>query len=400
MRYDETPRGGGLIPKALDNIARARTQRFAYWRSIPLASRLIFHAGVFALFASIGFIWLGLSHQSLAPLQILLIVLIIGGCAIAYASAGIGRRYWWFPVIAVAEGALFAILNGVVFHNAPQVISPDSPLHKQLLVLGIGSMVSVVLGYILFVIFFMKQGSQLFRAQTEIALAGEIHQALVPAIERKFGAFELYGASIPSGVVGGDLVDVVGNSATWTAYVADVSGHGVSAGVLMAMFKTAVHTHADSTTPENLLRDVNRTLYPLKTNNTFVTAGVLHCNGDGQLSLALAGHPALLRYSRSTGEVSEYPAADMPVGILPEENFTPVPVACESGDLLLLITDGLTEVFDSKEREMGLDPLKTGLAQWATLPLPELFARLREAATKFGPQLDDQTMLIVRRAGQ
>lgn len=386
------------IPQFLDHLARARTQRSAFWKSLPLAARLIFHGGVFALFASIGFIWLGLGHQYLAPLQILLIVLIIGGCAIGYASAGIASRYWGIPLIAVAEGILFAILNGVVFHSAPQVISPDTPLHRQLLVLGIGSIISVVLGYILFVVFFWSQGSLLFRAQNEIALAGEIHRALVPSIEQKLGAFELYGASVPSGAVGGDLVDVVGDSQSWTAYVADVSGHGVSAGVLMAMFKTAVHTHASSLGPEMLLRKVNRTLYPLKTNNTFVTAGVLHCNGDGELSLSLAGHPALLHYCRSSGEVHEYPPSDMPVGILPEESFTAAPVPCESGDVLLLVTDGLTEVFDSKGQELGLEPLKAGLVQWAALPLPELFTRLRGGALKTGPQLDDQTMLIVRRA--
>jgi phosphoserine phosphatase RsbU/P len=357
----------------------------------------MFYVGVFALFASIGFVSLSLSSQYLTPLQILLTVLIFGGCAIGYAAASIARRLWLVPVIVIGEGLLFWILNSF-YRGAPELISPDSPLNKQLLAVGVGAIVSVVLGYILFILFFAKQGAQLFRAQTEIALAGEIHRALVPTIHEKLGAFELYGASIPSGVVGGDLVDFVGDSQYWTAYVADVSGHGVSAGVLMAMFKTAVHTRADGTTPEILLKEVNRTLYPLKTNNTFVTVGVLHCNNHGQLSLALAGHPALLRYCRSTGQIEEYPPADMPAGILPDENFTAMPVACESGDVLLLVTDGLTEVFDSKGQEMGAGPLKTGLAQWAGLPLPELFTRLREVALKTGPQLDDQTMLIIKRA--
>lgn len=362
-----------------------------------MSARIVFYAGVFALFAAIAFISLVLNAQYLEPLHIVLTVLVVGGFAIAYAAVSVTRRFWLIPIIGIGEGVTFGILNAYVYQSAPQLISPDSPLHKQLLALSIGSIVSVVLGYILFIAFFTKQGGQLFRAQTEIALAAEIHRALVPAITRRLGAFELYGASVPSGAVGGDLVDVVADSQSWTAYVADVSGHGVSAGVLMAMFKTAVHTQAANAAPQILLRKVNRTLYPLKTDNTFVTAGVLHSNGDGQLSLALAGHPALLRYCRSTGEVREYPPADMPVGILPEESFTAAPVACESGDVLLLVTDGLTEVFDSKGQEMGFGPLRVGLAEWAGLPLPELFTRLRDVALKTGPQLDDQTMLIVRR---
>jgi serine phosphatase RsbU (regulator of sigma subunit) len=351
---------------------------------------------VFALFASIGFISLAMGRVSLSPFRILLTVVILGSFAIGYAAVSVTRRYWFLPVLGIAEGILFGIV-GYVYRNARPLISADSPLQKQLLLLGVGSIASVVVGYTLFVVFFARQGSQLFRAQTEIALAGEIHRALVPAIHQKLGAFELYGASVPSGVVGGDLVDVVGDAKAWTAYVADVSGHGVSAGVLMAMFKTAVHTQPGRATPEILLKEVNRTLYPLKTNNTFVTAGVLHSNGDGQLLLALAGHPSLLRYCRASGEVQEYPPTDMPVGILPEESFTAVPLACESGDVLLIVTDGLTEVFGPKGEEMGVVPLKVGLAQSASLPLSELFTRLREVALKTGPQLDDQTILIVRR---
>jgi hypothetical protein len=361
-----------------------------------VAARICFYTGVFAMFASIAFIWLAMGQAYLPPLRVFLTVIIFGGFAIGYAAVGLARRHWLIPVLMIVEGFLFAIM-GTVYRDAPQLIAPDSPLQKQLMLLQVGSIASVVVGYILFVVFFYSQGSQLFRAQTEIALAGEIHRALVPAIHQKLGAFELYGASVPSGVVGGDLVDAVGDSEAWTAYVADVSGHGVSAGVLMAMFKTAVHTQAAGATPEVLLREVNRTLYPLKTNNTFVTAGVLHSNGNG-LQLALAGHPALLRYCRSKGDVREYPPGDMPVGILPEESFTTVPVLCESGDVLLLVTDGLTEVFDAKGEEMGLGPLKVGLAQWASLPLPEMFTRLRQVALKTGPQLDDQSMLIVRRA--
>jgi hypothetical protein len=352
---------------------------------------------VFALFASIGFISLAMGRVYLSPLRIVLTVVILGGFAIGYAALSLARRFWWMPALAIGEAILFMIMANV-YRNAPQLIPPDSPVLKQLVLLGAGSIASVVVGYTLFVIFFAKQGSQMFRAQNEIALAGEIHRALVPAIHRKFGVFELYGASVPSGEVGGDLADIVGDSQSWTAYMADVSGHGVSAGVLMAMFKTAVHTTTGGAPPQILLKEVNRTLYPLKTDNTFVTAGVLHCGAEDQLSISVAGHPPLLRYCRSTGEVEEFPPTDMPVGILPEETFTATPVACESGDVLLLVTDGLTEVFDPKGEEMGLGPLKVGLAQWAALPLSELFTQLRAVALKNGPQLDDQTMLIVRRA--
>jgi len=72
-----------------------------------------------------------------------------------------------------------------------------------------------------------------FRTYNEIAMAGEIHRALVPPIQKTIASFEVYGISVPSGEVGGDLVDVTDDGQSWTGYVADVSGHGVSAGLLI-----------------------------------------------------------------------------------------------------------------------------------------------------------------------
>jgi serine phosphatase RsbU (regulator of sigma subunit) len=66
-------------------------------------------------------------------------------------------------------------------------------------------------------------------------LAAEIHRVLVPPIDTKVGDFEFHGRSLPSGEVGGDLIDLAGSEDHWVAYVADVSGHGVAPGVAMGI---------------------------------------------------------------------------------------------------------------------------------------------------------------------
>lgn len=364
---------------------------------MPIGARILFYSGVFSLFASVGFIFLSMQSWYLTPTYILITVLIYGTFAVGYAFISLARRFWIFPIVGIAEGSLLGFVNGHYYSHAVRLLPPGAPLKQQLVIVGIGSILSVVAGYALFIAFFSQQGARLFRAQTEITLAGEIHRALVPAIERDLGIFQVYGASWPSGEVGGDLVDLVGNDNAWTAYIADVSGHGVSAGLLMAMFKTAVRTSADAPSPHILLQQVHRALYPLKTSNTFVTAAFLQFREGNPLLLSLAGHPALLRYNSCTCQIEEYPSSDMPVGILPEQSFNAVPVVCEPEDVLLLLTDGLSEVFDKDGNELGLDPIKCALAKAATLPLPDLFGRLRQVALNAGRQEDDQTMLLVRR---
>ena len=356
--------------------------------------RICFYGAVFSLFASVATLVLLMSTDYLSPLQIVLNIVIMGGFAIGYAAVSIRQRYWLIPILGLIEGRLFATLSAH-YHSAAQLLAGNSPLQRQLEILAVIGIVFVVLGYALFIAFFARQGALYFRVQNEIAMAGEIHRALVPPIHKTTPSFEIYGVSLPSGEVGGDLVDLAENGQSWTGYVADVSGHGVSAGLLMAMFKTAVRTGAKDVDSGELLSEVHRALYPLKTPNMFATVGVLHWSGKA-FNLALAGHPPLLHYSRSRNSVEEYPSTDLPLGILPQQTFTSREVIFQSGDVLLLLTDGLTEVFDKSGNEMGIGPLKDVLAKSAGQPLPDLFITLRQTALSFGHQDDDQTMLMIR----
>ena len=76
--------------------------------------------------------------------------------------------------------------------------------------------------------------------QTELALAHAIQATLVPTLSSQVGRFEGYGKSIPSTEMGGDLIDAVESDGTLLAYIADISGHGLAAGQLMGMLKTAM----------------------------------------------------------------------------------------------------------------------------------------------------------------
>ena len=375
--------------------ANAKSDRRRFWESVSLRSRIIFYSGVFSLFACLGFLTLMVNPVQLHFWQAAASVGISGGSAIIYAALAVRRKFFWFAPLIVIEIAVFTLL-GQTYANNVVLSAAGSPLRHQLTVLAIGGMITLIAGYTLFITFFQGEGARYFKAHAEIQLAQEIHRALVPKIERSIGGYSIYGASFPSGEVGGDLVDVV-EGGSWTAYVADVSGHGVSAGVLMAMFKTAVRSSVNAQGGSHaLLNDVHRALYPLKTANLFVTAGVLHCDAAGKFSLSMAGHPPLLHFRIASGRVEEHAAEDLPLGVLPEQSFQTRAITVDSGDLLVLLTDGLTEVFDAKQNEMGIEPVKKVLRENAQRPLPEIFEAIRNVALKFGKQDDDQTLLLVR----
>jgi len=222
----------------------------------------------------------------------------------------------------------------------------------------------------------------------------------VPTFERRIKGFDVFGASIASGEVGGDLVDIAEYPQGWISYIADISGHGVSSGVLMAMFKTSIRSRlANGGSPGELLDQVHRTLYPLKMPNMFVTAGVLQLADGDRVNYSLAGHPPLMRYSRAQRAIVEYPPQNLPLGILSEQQFTAETLQCDPGDVLLLLTDGFTEVFNGRGAELGFEAIKRSFEEAVDRPLPEIFERLRKRALEFGRQEDDQTMLLVRYAG-
>jgi serine phosphatase RsbU (regulator of sigma subunit) len=380
------------LKRTQSSLSRPRAE---VWKSIPRKSQVLAILGVFSLFASIGSISMLMSPVRQTVASAMATIAIYGGFAVGYAALWIARKFWLLPVWWLLQWAA-GVLMANIFHAG--IIEGRRELERQLVVLGVCAIVAIVVGYIAFINFVRREGGRYFRVQTEIELAREIHHSLVPTFERKLSGYEIFGASIPSGEVGGDLVDIAESSNEQIVYIADISGHGVASGVLMAMFKTSIRSGLGAnTSPGALLEGVHRTLYPLKMPNMFATAGVLQLRpGSKSVTYSLAGHPALIRYCSEQRAIVEYASQNLPLGILPEQQFATDRLECDPGDVLLLLTDGFSEVFDAKAAELGMEPIKSAFLKAAERPLPEIFEHLRHVSLSFGKQDDDQTILLVR----
>jgi len=97
------------------------------------------------------------------------------------------------------------------------------------------------------------------------------------------------------------------------------------------------------------------------------------------------------------GVVNEITTPQLAIEMFAEAQFTSTLVECLEGDLLALLTDGLIEVFDTANRELGFEWLKTTLAAVSDQPLRDIAEQLLAGAHDHGPQLDDQTILLIRR---
>lgn len=88
--------------------------------------------------------------------------------------------------------------------------------------------------------------------------------------------------------------------------------------------------------------------------------------------------------------------SDAPLGLLADQSFSESVIESLPGDVFLILTDGLSEVFNRRGAELGLEPISGAFAKHADLPLPDLHAQLRKLVENFGAQSDDQTVLLAR----
>jgi hypothetical protein len=375
----------------------------SFWKTIPRTSLVGFLLGVFFIFSTMGLTADVIEMGRQPTPRFLLGVLLSGLFAMFYAFTGFAlRKQFWkafVPVLAVHLALMYMLARSLpdLPQSVPMGAAEIARLQSRLALSGIATMIAIGLGYGCFLYSSITAGRRYFREHAEIELAAEIHHVLVPAIDAKIGGYEFYGRSLPSGEVGGDLIDLAGTEDHWVAYVADVSGHGVAPGVVMGMVKSAARMLLSSGDDAGrLLTRLNEVLNPLKKPDMFVTFCFLARSGD-RLRVGLAGHPPILHFSARTSEVTPLEGPNMPLGILPSAEFVTSEIRPEQGDVFALYTDGLLEVANVAGEEFGLKNLQAELRRCGREPLDVICRSLQERIARHGAQFDDQSLLLIKQ---
>ena len=366
------------------------------WAATSLRSRVLMFLAIFFTASALG-VLLDVPRPIHLPVPYLAVyVALFGIMAVVFGLATV------LDLRLMVVGIALNVIDGMVGKWATQAVGA-TPLsaaaeHRRLLGDTIASFACVVLGYFFFVRFIHTMARRHSVLNAEVTLAKRIHEALVPVVSGRCERADYYGRSHASGAIGGDLVDVIDGRAGTTLYVADVSGHGVAAGVMMAMLKSTARTAlAEGASLTALLAHLNRSVYELGRPGTFATCALLHLNREGGIHYALAGHLPILWRRAGSREVSELGVGGPPLGLAESERYESAFVDAEAGDVFLIITDGLTEVFRRDGREFGMDGVRAAFDGGTDSP-EELTERVLAGAARYGRQLDDQTVLAVRLA--
>lgn len=378
---------------------------WAHFQSIPFSRLLVLYLAVFALFSTFGFYGDLISGGQMPYSLVALSMLQSGLTAVlwVYVLARLRLIFLIFPIaLSISNGFTTALLDEWlmrVWHLEPVVRDTGIRFSAN------GTMITIMLSYTLFVIFMRREGKETFKLKNELELAQGIQKTLVPPFTLRTEQFEIYGISKPSEKVGGDLVDALtllnGDA---IAYVGDIAGHGLQAGILMGMLKTATRTallgsedREPCRTLPVLLDRLNTVLPGVKEAHMYATFTAFRLGLDGSVFYAMAASPPILHWRANGFPLSKVEEEQFPLGLLPVQEFSGRQLEMARGDLLVVATDGILEICNKREEEFGVERLERVIGAYATGALPELAGKILEAANLFGKQADDQTILLVRR---
>jgi serine phosphatase RsbU (regulator of sigma subunit) len=243
------------------------------------------------------------------------------------------------------------------------------------------------------------------RLEAELALGRRIQRSFVPLIPPDLPGYEVASHYEMAREVGGDFFDVFrvrGRDGRLAICIADVTGKGIAAALLMAFARPLLHAAIDhALTPGDALERTNRILVEERRSDLFITAlcGVVDLR-DGILRVANAGHEPPLLVPSGGGPLTWLEASGPLLGAFPRLDLAECQIALAPGDLVLLYTDGVTDAQAANGERFGDDRLLevVGAARGGTAA--DVVDAISGAYRDFQgetPAADDVTIVALRR---
>ena len=239
------------------------------------------------------------------------------------------------------------------------------------------------------------------RLEEELSIGQRIQRTFLPERDPRIPNFDIAGAYYSSGLVGGDYYDYVRiTDGHLGIVVADVSGKGIPAALIMAAFRASLIAEVrNNYAIRTVFAKVNKLLWESIEIDRFVTAiyGVLDIHGR-KFTYVNAGHNPGLLYRAATDSFDVLDSTGPLLGTLEAATFKERQVEIRSGDILTLYTDGITESMNQRNELFGEERLKDVVRSRRGGTAAEIARGIRETAGAFagGEPDDDLTLVLVK----
>jgi sigma-B regulation protein RsbU (phosphoserine phosphatase) len=243
------------------------------------------------------------------------------------------------------------------------------------------------------------------RLESELELSQIVQRALMPHRAPVISGVEVAAFSRPAEIIGGDYFDFFKfKDGTHGLVIADVSGHGVSAGMLMSSLQTALQMMApDTDSPAEILERINRFYIHNIRFTTFVTVFLARYDPNSRtLTYVNSGHnpPAIFR--RHSSGIDWLTRTAPAIGLAEEYFPRTETVKLLAGDVLLLYTDGITEALNIDMEQFGVERLAEFIQNAADLTATDILQVVRQGISAYSgevPLTDDLTLVAMKVSG-
>ncbi|MBN1355207.1 SpoIIE family protein phosphatase [bacterium] len=242
------------------------------------------------------------------------------------------------------------------------------------------------------------------RMEKDLQIALEIQKALLPQTIPEVPGLEIAALTLPCRTIGGDFYDIEAIPGGGTAVtIADVSGKGVPAAMLVSTFHAVFHMLRPHLADlEESIGRFNKLICEATPDNKFISAVFAIWYPEKEsMRLLTAGHdPTILM--RSDGSHRVLNAGGLILGLFPDATYSSQTVLLRPGDLMCMYTDGIIDLRNSRHEHFGLDRLVNLCRDNRSQSSDSILETISRACRTFRddiPAPDDQTLIIIRRTG-
>jgi serine phosphatase RsbU (regulator of sigma subunit) len=234
----------------------------------------------------------------------------------------------------------------------------------------------------------------------DLQIARRVQEALMPQGTFRAPSLEIRSAYMPSETLSGDFYDYFLQGEQVYLFVADVSGHGLPAAILVSLLKSYIHTEADANTPlSSFMARLNDFLFSVSLPTQFATAQLFRIDADGSLVYSNAAHPPFLLHRRDLGQIMLFEQPGHLLGAMPDKSFEEHTLKVAPGDTLFVYTDGLTDRRNDAGEFYAIDRIAAILERSPAADLAAVYDAIYEDVHGFAATDDfkDDIAFVVTR---
>jgi len=234
----------------------------------------------------------------------------------------------------------------------------------------------------------------------DLQIARRVQEALVPSGSFRGPRIEIRSAYMPSETLSGDFYDYFLHENMTYLFVADVSGHGLPAAILVALLKSYIHTEADPNTRlSDLMARLNDFLFSVSLPTQFATAQLFRVDTHGNLEYSNAAHPGFLLFQRENRKTVFLEEPSPLLGAMPSMAYDERTIRVCPGDTLFMYTDGVTDRRTPSGEFYSIDRVANLLASKGDLPLNETYDAICDDVRGFASteEFKDDIAFVVTR---